>query len=60
MDRSHTKERRWGNTKSSPTMEPSMKEDLRLDAEDRLSKKRVEAGMNYGSWQLVDRSGESS
>jgi hypothetical protein len=32
----------------------------RLAGEDRSSKKRAGAGMNYGSWQLIDRSGESS
>jgi hypothetical protein len=30
------------------------KEDLRLAGEDRSSKKRVEAGINYGSWQLIE------
>jgi hypothetical protein len=60
MDRSHTKERGRGNTKSRP-VEPSRKpKDLRQAGEDRLPKKRVEAGMNYGSWQLIDSSGESS
>jgi hypothetical protein len=29
-----------------------------LDGEDRSSKKRGEAGMNYGYCQLIDRSGE--
>jgi hypothetical protein len=35
-------------------------EDLRLAGEDRSSKNRAETGMNYGSWQLIDRSVESS
>jgi hypothetical protein len=35
-------------------------EDLRLAGEDRSSKKRAGTGKNYGSWQLIDRSGESS
>jgi hypothetical protein len=29
MDRSHTEERRWGNTKSHPTMEASLKQEKR-------------------------------
>jgi hypothetical protein len=40
--------------------ETGREEDLRLAEEDRSSKKRVEAGMNYGSWQLIDRSGKNS
>ena len=36
------------------------KEDLRLAGEDWSPKKWVEAGMNYGSWQLIDRSGKNS
>jgi hypothetical protein len=64
MDRSHTKERRRGNTKTRPTVEPFKEavreKDQRLAGEDWSSKKRVEAGMSYGSWQLIDRSGESS
>jgi hypothetical protein len=35
-------------------------EDLRLAGEDWLSNKRAGAGMNYGSWRLIGRSGESS
>ena len=35
-------------------------EDLRLVGEDRSPKKWVEAGMNYGSWRLIDRSGKNS
>ena len=38
-------------------MEPSRKrreEDLRLAGEDRSPKKWVEAGMNYGSWRLIE------
>jgi hypothetical protein len=35
-------------------------EDLRLAGEDRSPKKWVEAGVNYGSWRLIDRSGKSS
>jgi cell division protein FtsW (lipid II flippase) len=35
-------------------------EDLRLAGEDRSPKKWVEAGMNYGSWRLIGRSGKSS
>jgi hypothetical protein len=34
--------------------EAGREEDLRLAAEVRSSKKRVEAGMNYGSWQLIE------
>jgi hypothetical protein len=30
-----------------------------LAEEDRSPKKWVEAGMNYGSWRLIDRSGKS-
>jgi hypothetical protein len=42
-------------------MEPSRKqEDLRLAGEDRSLKKWVEAGTNYGSWRLIDRSGKNS
>jgi len=32
----------------------------RLAGEHRSPKKWVEAGMNYGSWQLIDRSGKNS
>jgi hypothetical protein len=35
-------------------------EDLRLAGEDRSPKKWVEAGMNCGSWRLIDRSGKNS
>jgi hypothetical protein len=35
-------------------------EDLRLAGEDRSPKKCVEAGMNYVSWRLIDRSGKNS
>jgi hypothetical protein len=50
MDWSHVKKRGWGNTKGRLTVESSRKEeDLRIAGEDRLSKKRVEAGMNDGS-----------
>jgi len=35
-------------------------EDLRLAGEDRSPKKWVEAGMNYGSWRLIERSGKNS
>jgi hypothetical protein len=42
-------------------MEPSRKEeDLRLAGEDRSPKNQVEAGTNYGSWWLIDRSGKNS
>jgi len=42
-------------------MEPSRKqEDLRLAGEDRSPKKWVEAGMHYGSWRLIDRTGKNS
>jgi hypothetical protein len=40
--------------------EAGREEDLRLAGEDRSSKKRTGAGMNYSSWWLIDRSGESS
>jgi hypothetical protein len=40
--------------------EAGREEDLRVVGEDRPSKKRAEAGMNYGSWKLIDSSGESS
>jgi hypothetical protein len=40
--------------------EAGREEEQRLAGEDRSSKKRVEAGMNYGSWQLINRSGKSS
>jgi hypothetical protein len=40
--------------------EAGREEGLRLAGEDRSSKKWAGAGMNYGSWQLIDRSGESS
>ena len=61
MDWSHLKERRWGSTKSCPTMEPSRKqEDLRPAGEDWSPKKWVEAGTNYGSWRLIYRSGKNS
>jgi len=36
--------------------EAGREEDLRTAGEDRSSKKWVEPGMNYGSWQLIDRS----
>jgi hypothetical protein len=35
-------------------MEAEREEDLRVAEEDRSSKKRVEAGFNYGSWQLIE------
>jgi hypothetical protein len=58
MDRSHIKERRRGSTKSRPycgtLMEVGREEDLRLAREDRSPNKRVEAGMNYGSWRLIE------
>jgi hypothetical protein len=65
MNRSHTKERRWGNTKSRTRYYGTLKEagrevDLRLAGEGRSSKKTAEVEMNYCSWQLIDRSGESS
>jgi len=40
--------------------EVGTEEDLRLAGEDRSPKKRVEAGMNYGSWRLIARSGKNS
>jgi hypothetical protein len=40
--------------------EVEREEDLRLAGEDRSPKKRVEAGMNYGSWRLIERSGKNS
>jgi hypothetical protein len=42
-------------------MGPSRKqEDLRIAGEDRSPKKWVEAGTNYGSWRLIDRSGKNA
>jgi hypothetical protein len=35
-------------------------EDLRLAGEDCSPKKWVEAGTNYGSWRLINRSGKNS
>jgi hypothetical protein len=35
-------------------------EDLRLAGEDRSPMKWVEAGMNNGSWRLIERSGKNS
>ena len=40
--------------------EAGREEDLRLAGEDWSPKKWVEAGMNYGSWRLIDRSGKNS
>jgi hypothetical protein len=40
--------------------EAGREEDIRLAGEDRSSKKRAGAGMNYGSWRLIDRTEESS
>ena len=40
--------------------EAGREEDLRLAGENQSPKKWVEAGMNYGSWGLIDRSGKSS
>ena len=40
--------------------EAGREEDLRLAGENRSPKKWVEVGMNYGSWRLIDRSGENS
>jgi hypothetical protein len=40
--------------------EVGIEEDLRLAGEDRSPKKWVEAGMNYGSCRLIDRSGKNS
>jgi hypothetical protein len=40
--------------------EVGREEDLRLAGEDRSPKKWVEAGTNYGSWRLIDRSGKNS
>ena len=40
--------------------EVGREEDLRQAGEDRSPKKWVEAGMNYGSWRLIDRSGKNS
>jgi hypothetical protein len=40
--------------------EVGREEELRLAGEDRSPKKWVEAGTNYGSWQLIDRSGKNS
>jgi hypothetical protein len=40
--------------------EAGREEDLKLAGEDRLPKKWVEAGTNYGSWRLIDRSGKNS
>jgi hypothetical protein len=45
----HQKPPSYGNLK-----EVGREEDLRLAEEDRSPKKRVEAGMNYGSWRLID------
>jgi hypothetical protein len=41
-------------------MEAGREEDLRLAGEDRSPKKWVEAGTNYASWRLIDRSGKNS
>jgi hypothetical protein len=38
-----------GNLKEAGT-----EEDLRLAGQDRSSQKRAEAGINYGSWQLIE------
>ena len=58
MDRSHIKERRRGSTKKPPyygTLKGAGRdEDLSLVGEDRSPKKWVEAGMNYGSWRLIE------
>jgi hypothetical protein len=40
--------------------EAGREEDLRLAGEDRSPMKWVEAGMNYGSWRLIQRSGNNS
>jgi hypothetical protein len=40
--------------------EVGREEDLRQAGEDQSPKKWVEAGMNYGSWRLIDRSGKNS
>jgi hypothetical protein len=40
--------------------EVGREEDLRLAGEDRSPKKWVEAGKNYGSWRLIDRTGKNS
>jgi hypothetical protein len=40
--------------------EVGREEHLRLAGEDWSPKKWVEAGMNYGSWRLIDRSGKNS
>ena len=40
--------------------EVGREEDLRLAGEDRSPKKWVEAGMNYGSWRMIDRNGKNS
>ena len=64
MDWSHTKVRWRGSTKSTPyygtLKEVGREDDLRLAGEDRSPKKWVEAGMNYGSWRLIDRNGKNS
>jgi hypothetical protein len=61
---SHIKERRQGSTKScsyyGTLKEAGREEDLRLAGEDRSTKKWIEAGTNYGSWRLLDRSGKNS
>jgi len=40
--------------------ETGREEDLRLAREYPSPKKWVEAGMNYGFWRLIDRSGKNS
>jgi hypothetical protein len=45
----------YGNLK-----EAGREEGLRLAGEDRSQKKWVEAGMNCGSWRLIDGSGKNS
>ena len=64
MDWAHIKKKRMGKYQKRPyyetLKEAGREEDLRIAGEDRSSRKRVEAGTNWGSWQLIDRSGKNS
>jgi hypothetical protein len=58
MDWSHTKKRWWRNTKwrlkNRIPRDTGREDDQKIAAEDRLSKKRGEAGRNEGFWQLIE------
>ena len=60
----HTSRKEDGKYQKPPfygtLKEAGREEDLRLAGEDRSPKKWVEAGTNYGSWLLIDRSGKNS